>query len=336
MRMLRLPPSLRRCLFQMLTATLLGACASVPPSVQPGFEGRRLVDGTLQTPAAAPVDQASLHPARHAEPQVAVVLGGGGLRGFAHIGVLQALEEAGIRPDLVVGTSIGAIIGAAYASGSSPDQLWQQANSMRVRSLADVALSGPGFVKGEALARWADGLVGGQAIERFPVRFAAMATDLERAEPYVITQGNAGQALRASAAIPGVFLPVQADGLTLVDGGVAALVPVRAARALGADVVIAVDIYCHGPQYPSSSSVSMWLRVSQAQSCLLSGPEAASADVLIAPAVAPAGTDDAAGREAARHQGYEAVVAQLPALRSVLQRHGLAVQAAKATGPVSP
>lgn len=322
---------LRRCVPMVLLGGILVACAGVPKSAQPGFEGHWLVDGTLQAPATEP-----LAPPSHAKPRVALVLGGGGLRGFAHIGVLQALEEAGVRPDLVVGTSIGAIIGAAYASGSSPTQLWQQANTMRVRSLADVTVSGPGFVKGEALARWADGLVGGQAIERFPVRFAAMATDLERARPYVITQGDAGQALRASAAIPGVFLPVQADGLTLVDGGVTALVPVRAARALGADVVIAVDIYCHGPQYPQSSPVSMWLRVSQAQSCLLSGPEAASADVLIAPAIAPAGMDDAEGRETARRLGHEAAVAQLPALLSVLQQRGITVRTAKATRAAPP
>lgn len=318
---------LRRCL-PLLLAGLLAACASVPEPAPRGFEGGWLVEGALQAPAAVPLARPA--PAR---PRVALVLGGGGLRGYAHIGVLQALEAAGMQPDLVVGTSIGAIIGAAYASGSSPGQLWQQANTLRVRSLADVTLSGPGFVKGEALAHWADGLVGGQAIERFPVRFAAVATDIDRIRPYVITQGDAGQALRASAAIPGVFLPVQAGGLTLVDGGVVALVPVRAARALGADVVIAVDIYCHGPQYPSSSSVSMWLRVSQAQSCLLSNPEAASADVLIAPAIAPAGVDDAEGRETARRLGYEAAAAQLPKLLSVLQQRGTAV---RATGSASP
>ncbi|MCA0175962.1 MAG: patatin-like phospholipase family protein [Proteobacteria bacterium] len=309
----------------MLAAGLLAACASVPEPAPRSFEGGWLIDGALQAPAA-PLPARS--PA--ARPRVALVLGGGGLRGYAHIGVLQALEAAGIQPDLIVGTSIGAIIGAAYASGRTPEQLWQQANTLRVRSLADVTLSGPGFVKGEALARWADGLVGGQVIERFAVRFAAVATDIDRTRPYVITQGDAGQALRASAAIPGVFLPVQADGLTLVDGGVTALVPVHAARALGADVVIAVDIYCHGPRYPSSSSVSMWLRVSQAQSCLLSGPEAASADVLIAPAIAPAGVDDAEGRETARRLGYEAAIAQLPALRAVLGRHGPMVDAAEA------
>ncbi|RQR78990.1 patatin [Burkholderia sp. Bp8977] len=316
---------LRAGLPWMLAVSLLSACVGAPKRARPGFEGLWLVDGVLQAPAAVP----PVAPLA-ARPRLALVLGGGGLRGFGHVGVLQALEEAGIRPDLVVGTSVGAIIGAAYASGRSPGQLGQQANSMRMRALVDVALGGPGFVKGEALASWANGLVGGQAIERFPVRFAAVATDLDQSRPYVITRGDAGQALRASAAIPGVLLPVQAGGHLLVDGGVAALVPVRAARALGADVVIAVDIYCHGPQYPSSSAVSMWLRVSQAQSCLLSGPEAASADVLIAPPIAPAGMDDAEGRETARRLGYEAVVAQLPAIRSVLQRHGLAAQVAQA------
>lgn len=310
---------MRRRLFPLLfSASLLAACAGTPDR-SVGFGGAWLVDGTLQTQAATPVSDRSAMP-----PRIAIALGGGGLRGYAHIGVLQALKDAGIHPDLVVGTSIGSIIGAAYASGASPDQLWQQASSMRVRSLVDVTLSGPGFVKGEALAHWGNILVGQQPIEHFPVQFAAVATDIERSLPYVITRGDAGEALRASAAIPGVFLPVQSTGHVFVDGGVTSLVPVYAARALGADVVIAVDIYCHGPRYPSNSAVSMLLRVSQMQSCQLSLPEAASADVLIAPAITPAGIDDAEGRETARRLGYEAVAAALPALRATMRRHGAA------------
>lgn len=308
---------LQRRLFPLLFAvSFLAACAGTPDRTA-GFEGAWLMDGALQAQPASPVSKE-----RSASPRIALVLGGGGLRGYAHIGVLQALSQAGIHPDLVVGTSIGSIVGAAYASGASPDQLWQQASSMRVTSLADVTLHGPGFVKGEALARWANTLVGQQLIERFPVQFAAVATDIERSLPYVISRGDAGEALRASAAIPGVFLPVQFSGHVLVDGGVTSLVPVYAARALGADVVIAVDIYCHGPQYPSNSAVSMLLRVSQVQSCLLSRPEAASADLLIAPAIAPAGVDDAEGRETARRLGYEAAVAALPALQAALLRYG--------------
>lgn len=337
-RTLRRPLShfLLRDLPFVLLSGLLSGCSGMSPRLQPSFSGEWLVNGKPQISAASPghvPHQARTPQSQNLNPQLALVLGGGGMRGFAHIGVLQAFEEAGIRPDLVVGTSIGAIIGAAYAAGTSPDQLWQLANTMQVHSLADVTFSGPGLVKGEALALWARGLVGGQTIEHFPLRFAAVATDLDRAQPYVITHGDAGQALRASAAIPGVFLPVQTDGLTLVDGGVSALVPVYAARALGADVVIAVDIYCHGPQYAQSSAISMVLRVWQMQSCLLSGPEAASADVLIAPAVAPAGTDDIQGRETARRQGYEAAMAQLAALRALLQRHGPVTLVSPAVAP---
>lgn len=252
-------------------------------------------------------------------PRLSLVLGGGGLRGYAHIGVLQALDDAGIKPDMVVGTSIGSIIGAAYAAGNTPGQIWQMATTLRVLSLADLNIHGPAFVRGDALANWADKLVGGKTIDRFPVRFAAVATELDLSLPFVITSGDAGQALRASAAIPGVFLPVESHGLTLVDGGVSALIPVRAARALGADVVIAVDIYCHGQRYPITSAFSVLLRVSQAQTCLLARPEADSADVLITPAVKPAGIYDAEGRETARQLGYQATVEKLPLIRSALE-----------------
>lgn len=311
-------PLPRRILALPLALSLLVGCAHTPYRTAP-FEGAWMEDGMLQP-------QPSVHVSQRIEtsPRLAIVLGGGGLRGYAHIGVLQALADAGIHPDLIVGSSIGSIIGAAYASGTLPDQLWQQANSVRLISLADVTLRGPGFVKGEALARWANGLVRHQPIERFPVQFAAVTTDIDRALPYVITRGDAGEALRASAAIPGIFLPVQSSGHSFVDGGVASLVPVYAARALGADIVVAVDIYCHGPRYPSSTAISMWLRVSQAQSCLLSRREAESADILIAPAIEPPGIDDPAGRETARRRGYEAAVAALPALQAALGRHGSA------------
>lgn len=306
-----------RWLALLIASGLLAACAGTPER-RPAFSGAWLVDGALQSEAgiASPMPSA-------ATPRLAVVLGGGGLRGYAHIGVLQALDEAGLRPDLVVGTSIGAIVGAAYAAGASPDELWRQANTLQVSTLADVTLRGPGFVKGEALARWAGDLVGQQPLERFPLRFAAVATDVDRGLAYVITQGDAGQALRASAAIPGVFLPVRSGGAMFVDGGVTSLVPVLPARALGAELVIAVDIYCHGPQYPSNTVMSMWLRVSQVQSCLLSRQEAVSADVLIAPAIAPAGMSDAEGRETARRRGYEAATAALPAIRAAMRRRGI-------------
>jgi len=310
-------------LLLLVASSFLMACAHTPePAAR--FSGALLVDGVMQGASAAPAASNGKASAR-----VALVLGGGGLRGYAHIGVLQALNEVGIHPDMVVGTSIGSIIGAAYASGTTPDDLWREANSMSVSALADVSLHGPGFVKGEALARWANRLVRQQPIEHFPLKFAAVATDIDRSQPYVITGGDAGEALRASAAIPGVFLPVRSTGHVLVDGGVSSLVPVYAARAMGADVVIAVDIYCHGPQYASKSSMSILLRVSQMQSCLLSRPETSSADVLIAPAITPAGITDSEARETARRLGYEAAIAALPAMKVALQHHVIVAKPAQ-------
>lgn len=306
-----------RSVYMLLIGSLLVACSAVERPTRSSISGSLLTDGHLQNSGVVPL------PAVSTRPRVSLVLGGGGLRGYAHIGVLQALEDAGIRPDLIVGTSIGSIIGAAYAAGNTPNQIWKMAATLRVLSLADLNIHGPAFVRGEALARWANSLVGGKAIEHFPVRFAVVATEINLSLPYVITAGDAGQGLRASAAIPGVFLPVKSKGLTLVDGGVSALVPVRAARALGADVVIAVDIYCHGQPYPMNSALSILLRVSQAQSCLLARPEADSADVLITPSVKPAGINDAEGRETARQLGYQAVVEKLPLIRSALQHSRL-------------
>ncbi|WP_407191851.1 patatin-like phospholipase family protein [Citrobacter amalonaticus] len=302
-----------RCLLLLLMVCSLFGCGTVDHSARRSISGSLLADGNLQDPGVASFSAVSTR------PRISLVLGGGGLRGYAHIGVLQALDDAGIKPDMVVGTSIGSIIGAAYAAGNTPGQIWQMATTLRVLSLADLNIHGPAFVRGDALANWADRLVGGKTIERFPVRFAAVATELDLSLPYVITSGDAGQALRASAAIPGIFLPVESYGLTLVDGGVSALVPVRAARALGADVVIAVDIYCHGQRYPVTSAFSVLLRVSQAQTCLLARPEADSADVLITPAVKPAGIHDTEGRETARQLGYQATVEKLPLIRSALE-----------------
>jgi NTE family protein len=125
-------------------------------------------------------------------PIVGLVLGGGGLRGFAHIGVLQALEEAGIQPDIVVGTSAGALVGAAYASGMTAAQMDSAARSVRVSSLIDWKLSSSGLMRGDNLASWIDTLTAGVPIEALSRRFAAVATDLDSGRAVLLDRGPAG------------------------------------------------------------------------------------------------------------------------------------------------
>lgn len=175
--------------------------------------------------------------------RVGLALGSGAARGWAHVGVIRALEQAGIRPDLVCGTSIGALVGAVYAGGEL-DRFEQWLLGMRVKDvvgLADVSLAS-GMLKGERLMEFFRGRFIKHPIENLSLPFAAVATDLRTGAEVWLRDGSAIDAVRASIALPAVFTPVLHDGRTLVDGGLVNPVPVSLARAMGADVVIAVDL----------------------------------------------------------------------------------------------
>lgn len=291
----------------LLAASLLVGCAKLPQAEL----------------AAAPDLQAVRMDQLQAPPQaarLALVLGGGGLRGFAHLGVLQVLDEAGIRPDLVVGSSAGAIVGAAYASGLAPAQLLAAARELRVASLIDFNPGSGGLMRGSHIAAWVDELVAHKPIQQLPIRYAAVATDLRSGEPVLLVRGAAGTAVQASAAVPGVTAPLTlADGTRLIDGGLSSLVPVRAARALGAKTVIAVDIYCHSPRAEGRGAMAIAGRALQGQNCRLAAPETAEADVLIAPAVRVASLSDRDEQAAAVQAGYAAAQAALPQIRLMLE-----------------
>lgn len=246
-----------------------------------------------------------------ARPVVALVLGGGGLRGFGHLGVLRALEEAGIQPDIVVGTSAGAVVGAAYASGLTAGQIESAARAVKLSSLIDWTWDSGGIMRGDHLAHWVDKVTAGVPIEKFPVRFAAVATDLQSGQAVLLDRGSAGRAIQASAAVPGVTVPVPYGNGHLVDGGVASLVPVRFARAMGADIVIAVDIYCHGARAGGLGMLTVTRRVMHTQSCLIAAPEMAEADVLIAPTISVPRMSARVEQERAIQAGYEAARAAL-------------------------
>jgi NTE family protein len=190
---------------------------------------------------------------------VALALGGGGTRVFAAIGVLKALEAKGYVPDLIVGTSGGAIIGALYAAGFTPDEIEEIALDTSILELLDVAISDYGYIAGNVLRAKLTRLLEGKAIEALKKPFAAVVTHVETGGMEILNRGNAALAVRASMAIPGVFLPVIIDGAHYVDGEIVAPVPIRVAKQLGADVVIAIDVQARldeapaMPFYPSES-----------------------------------------------------------------------------------
>jgi NTE family protein len=209
-----------------LVATLAGGCALAPSE----FNG----DGAPH--------HAAIVPLRSERPLVALALGGGGARGFAHIGVIKALEDAGIEADIVTGASSGAIVAALYAGGRRGGELWNIALTLERDDIVDFVLVGEGWVKGEALQNFVNRLVENRPIERLPRRFALVATAAKNHRMTVFNRGNTGVAVRASASVPRLFVPPVINGEEYLDGGLTSPVPVKLARAMGADIVIAVDV----------------------------------------------------------------------------------------------
>ena len=210
---------LRRTLVAALALGLLGACSTTPP------------------PAPAPEPLPAPKP-----PKIALALGGGAARGFAHVGVIKQLEAQGFTFDLIIGTSAGSVVGALYASGMNGFQLQEMSFDLERNAFADWQFFNRGLLKGEKLQNFVNEKVGKRRIEQLPRRFAAVAAKLRTGEGVVFQTGDVGLVVRASSAVPGVFQPPVIDGEEYVDGGTVSPVPIRYARQLGADVVIAVDI----------------------------------------------------------------------------------------------
>lgn len=176
------------------------------------------------------------------QPVIAIALGGGGAKGFAHIGVLKVLESHGIKAKIVTGTSAGSFVGSLYASGKTPYQLQQIALNFKESDIRDLTLNRQGFIQGQKLQDFVNKNVANKPIEQFPIRFAAVATRLDNGRRADFIKGNAGQAVRASCSIPNVFVPATIGGTKYVDGGLVSPIPVKTAKDMGADIVIAVDI----------------------------------------------------------------------------------------------
>jgi len=211
-------------------AVAFAGCATAPSDK---------VVAPVVAPVPAPLPLAA---APKAKPIIGLALGGGGAKGFAHIGVIKALEAQGIFPDIVIGTSAGSVVGAMYASGKDGFAMQAMALDLEMGKLFEWSFFGPGFIKGDAIPKFVNTTVGGKTIENFPKKFGAVATDIESGEAVVFRRGDAGIAALASSSVPIIFSPVAIGGRQYVDGGLTNPVPVRLAYEMGATFVIAVDI----------------------------------------------------------------------------------------------
>ena len=270
-------------------------------------------------PPAAPVASAPPPPPPPKPwrpPRIGLALGGGAARGFAHIGVIQVLEEAGIKPDLVAGTSAGSLVAALYAAGRTGAELARVALAMDESAITDWSFPGRGLIRGEALARYVREQTGGKTIEQLPLPLGIVATDLDSGLPMLFQRGDVGMAVRASSAVPAVFQPVKIGNREYVDGGLVSPVPVRFARQMGAELVIAVDISSPPDGNATSDPFKMLLQTFAIMGKSINQLELKDADVVIRPLLAGVSSADFTARKRAIDAGRVAAQAALGALRS--------------------
>lgn len=252
------------------------------------------------------------------EPIIAVALGGGGAKGFAHIGVIKVLESHGIKPKIVTGTSAGSFVGSIYASGKTPYQLQSIAQNLKESDIRDLTLNRQGIVLGQKLQDFVNRQIANKPIEQFPIRFAAVATRLDTGKRADFIQGNAGQAVRASCSIPNVFVPANIAGRKYVDGGLVSPIPVQTARDMGADIVIAVDI---SARPVSDKGMNMWGLLDQTINIM--GQQSINhelnlANVVIQPKVGHLGTLDLKASNEAILEGEKAAQLKIKSIDAAI------------------
>lgn len=260
-------------------------------------------------------------PAAKRPPRIGLALGGGAARGFAHVGVVQVLEEAGIKPAVVTGTSAGSLVAALYASGRTGAQLQQVALEMDEAAFADwtLPLFSRGVLRGEALGRYVNVQVGNRLIEAMPIPLGIVATELATGQGVLFQRGDTGTAVRASSAVPAVFLPVKIGTVEYVDGGLVSPVPVRYAKQMGAELVIAVDISSAPEGNPSGDAVAVLLQTFAIMGKSINSWELREADVVVRPALTGVRSADFTARRRSIDAGRAAMQALLPQLKAAIE-----------------
>lgn len=305
--------STRYCLLGWVL--LLSACASAPTVPTGDGPANMPSSASASTPFATPTPTIPKVP-----PRIGLALGGGAARGFAHVGVIQVLEESGIQPQLVAGTSAGSLVAAIYASGKKGDELQRVALTMEEAAIADWTLPifSRGMLRGEALARYVNTQVHSRLIEDMPMPLGIYATDLKTGAGVLFRRGDTGTAVRASSAVPAVFQPVKISGRDYVDGGLVSPVPVRAARSMGAELVVAVDISSPPEGGVTDGTLEILLQTFSIMGKSINSLELRDADVVVRPVLTGISSGDFSARRRSIEAGRSAMLAALPQLRAAI------------------
>ncbi|MGB9699691.1 MAG: patatin-like phospholipase family protein [Thermodesulfobacteriota bacterium] len=252
--------------------------------------------------------------------KIALVLGAGAAKGFAHIGVLKVLTTHHIPVHMVVGTSAGSLVGCFYAYGYSPFEIQSLALSIQKTDIIDFVIPDNGFIQGLKLAEFVNKMTKNTPLEKMALPFYAVATDLLSGQEVVFGKGNTGAAVRASCAVPGVFRPVRIGDRLYVDGGVVSPVAVEAARKYGANIVIAVDISSDLGNVKPESTIETILQAVNIMYSKMVQLQLAKADVIIRPKVGHISSSDFSKRHEAILEGEKAALEALPKIKEILER----------------
>jgi NTE family protein len=314
----RLERGRRDALRSLAGACALGALGVAGCSSAPKTAPVAAVPAVPVAPVAAASAPPAAPPPPPRRPRIGLALGGGAARGFAHIGVIQALEENGLVPDLVVGTSAGSVVAALFASGRNGRELATIADAMDETAFADWSYPGRGLIRGEALARFIRDKTNHRQIEQMKIPLGVVATDLDSGQSILFRSGDTGTAVRASSAVPAVFQPVRIGSREYVDGGLSAPIPVHHARQMGAEFVIAVDISAVPEGNPTGDAARMLLQTFAIMGQGLKSYELRDADVVLQPALAGVSGADFTTRRQSIKAGRDVTVAHLAELRQRL------------------
>jgi len=309
-------PISRRALLGASASLALSACSTVPllpasaPVPAPAASAAESAPAPVPPPPPPPPPK---------PPRIGLALGGGAARGFAHIGVIQVLEESGIKVDLVAGTSAGSLVAALYAAGRNGSELAKLAETMDEGAITDWTFPMRGLIRGEALARYVREKTNGRLIEQMEIPLGIVATDLASGQPVCFRRGDTGTAVRASSSVPTIFEPVQIGGRQYVDGGLVAPVPVRFAREMGAEMLIAVDISSAPSGQPETDALHMLLQTVAIMGRSISNYELRDADVVLRPKLTGVGSADFTARRRTIQAGREAAQTMLPQIRRAIE-----------------